>query len=94
MVLHGIEEVERFFREVVAERTVFEATVTEVRALDERRIVVEGRMRWMDEDHVLRDDPAVWALQLDEGLLRRSTPVRSVAEAEALLSAAPHDTLS
>jgi hypothetical protein len=87
-ILRGSEEVAHFLREVVAERPLYEVTIANVRSLDERRIVVECRMRWMEEDHVLRDDPVVWALELEDGLLRRSTPVRTVAEAEALLSAA------
>ena len=87
-VVRGIDEVARFFRDVVAERPLYEVSVSEVRALDDRRVVVESRMRWMDDDRVLRDDPVVWALELEDGLLRRSTPVRTVTEAEALLSAA------
>jgi hypothetical protein len=39
----------------------------------------------MDEDRILRDDPVVWALEFRDGLLRRSTPTHSVAEARALL---------
>jgi hypothetical protein len=87
-VVRGIDELARFLREVIAERAMYEVTVASVRSLDDRRLIVESRMRWMDEDHVLRDDPVVWALELEEGLLRRSTPVRTVSEAEALLSAA------
>jgi hypothetical protein len=90
-VARGIDEVARFLRDVVAERPLYEVTVSEVHALDDRRVVVESRMRWMDEDRVLRDDPVVWAIELEDGLLRRSTPVRTVTEAEALLSAALRD---
>lgn len=90
-VLEGSEAVARFFHEVVAERSVFEAIVSDIHALDDRRVIVEGRMRWMDEDRILRDDPVVWALEFEDGLLRRSTPGRSVTEAEALLSSAPRD---
>jgi hypothetical protein len=93
-VLRGIDEVARFFHGVVAERSIFELLAAEVRSLDDRRVVVEGRMRWMDEDRVLRDDPVVWALEFEDGLLRRSTPVRTVAEAEALLSGAPRDDVT
>ena len=87
-VLRGAQDVARFLHEVVAERPLYEVSISRLRALDERRIVAEGRMRWMEEDRVLRDDPVVWALELEEGLLRRSTPVRTASEAEALLSAA------
>jgi SnoaL-like domain len=87
-VVRGVDELGRFLRDVVAERSMYEVTIAAVRSLDERRFIVESRMRWMDDDRVLRDDPVVWALELDDGLLRRSTPVRTVPEAEALLSAA------
>jgi hypothetical protein len=87
-VLRGVEELETYLRGVVDTRPLYEVTVAEVRALDERRLIVESRMRWMDDDRVLRDDPVVWALELEDGLLRRSTPTRTVPEAEALLSAA------
>lgn len=88
-MLEGSEAVARFLHEVVAERSVFEAVVSEVHPLDDRRVVVEGRMRWMDEERVLRDDPVVWALEFEGGLLRRSIAGRSVTEAQALLTAMP-----
>jgi SnoaL-like domain len=91
-VLRGVEELQTYLRGVVDERPLYEVTLAEVRALDERRLIVDSRMRWMDEERVLRDDPVVWALELEEGLLRRSTPVRTVPEAEALLSAAGAET--
>jgi hypothetical protein len=91
-VARGVDEIARYFREVLAERPIYEVSVAEVRSLDDRRVVVEGRMRWMDDDRVLRDDPVVWALELEDGLLRRSTAVRTVTEAEALLSAAPRSS--
>ena len=91
-VVRGIDEIASYLREVIAERPIYEVSVAEVRSLDDRRVVVEGRMRWMDDEHVLRDDPVVWALELEEGLLRRSTAVRTVTEAEALLSAAARDS--
>jgi hypothetical protein len=90
-VVRGVDEIARYLREVIAERPIYEVSVAEIRSLDARRVVVEGRMRWMDDDHVLRDDPVVWALELEDGLLRRSTAVRTVTEAEALLSASPRD---
>jgi hypothetical protein len=56
------------------------------RPLDDERIVVEGRMRWMDEERILRDDPVIWALEFREGRLRRSMSAQTVLEAEALLA--------
>jgi hypothetical protein len=59
--------------------------------IDGERIVVEGRLRWMDEERVLRDDPMIWALEFRDGLLYRSRPAHSVLEAEALLTAPPRE---
>ena len=74
----------------VADR-FFETHPDVFRPIDEERIVVEGRMRWMDDERVLRDDPMIWALEFRDGLLYRSTPAHSVLEAEALLTAPPRE---
>ncbi len=84
-VLCGRDAVLRFVEEASLTRGVYQATAVAYRPLDEERVIVEGRMRWMDEDRILRDDPVVWALEFRDGLLRRSTPTHSVAEARALL---------
>lgn len=66
---------------------VFEATDERYVPLDDERVVVEGRLRWMDEeDRTLRDEPAIWAIEFHDGLLFRSVAARSIAEAEALLA--------
>ena len=65
----------------------FETHPEVFRPIDDYRVVVEGRLRWMDEDRILRDDPLVWAFEFRDGLLYRSTPAQSVLEAEALLAA-------
>jgi hypothetical protein len=39
-------------------------------ALDEERIVVAGRMRWIEDERVIRDD---WAIEFRAGLLPRSS---------------------
>ena len=70
-----------------SEAPVFEATDERYVTLDDERVVVEGRLRWMDEGRTLRDEPAIWALEFRDGLLYRSVAVRSVAEAEAFLTA-------
>ena len=31
--------------------------------LDDDRVIVEGRLRWIDDERVIRDDPVVWALE-------------------------------
>jgi hypothetical protein len=69
---------------------LFETSAEVFDPLDETRIVVEGRIRWLDEERVLRDDPMVWALEFSDGLLRRSTPAHSVIEAKTILAAREH----
>jgi len=86
-VLHGRDEVVAFVEEISGR--FYESHADVFRPLDEDRVVIEGRMRWMDEQRILRDDPMIWALEFRDGLLFRSTPAHSVLEAEALLSAAP-----
>jgi hypothetical protein len=85
-VLRGRDAVARFLEELGG--SFVEAHPEVFRPIDGERIVVEGRQRWMDEEHILRDDPLVWALEFRDGLLYRSTPTQSVLEAEALLAAA------
>jgi ketosteroid isomerase-like protein len=86
-VLRGRDAVAAFVEETA---TRFHETHPDVfRPLDDERIVVEGRMRWMDDERILRDDPVILALEFRDGLLYRSTPAQSVLEAQALLSAQP-----
>lgn len=84
-VLRGRDAVLAFAREQSSH--LFESTAEVFAPLDETRIVVEGRIRWLDDERVLRDDPAVWALEFCDGLLRRSTPTHSVLEAKMILAA-------
>lgn len=71
-----------------AQAPVFEAVADLYHPLDDERVVVEGRLRWMDgDDRTLRDEPAIWAIEFRDGLLHRSISVRSLAEGEALLAA-------
>jgi hypothetical protein len=86
-ILRGRDAVAAFLEETAAR---FHETHPDVfRPLDDERIVVEGRMRWMDEDRILRDDPVIWALEFRDGLLFRSTPTQSLLAAHALLTAPP-----
>jgi hypothetical protein len=88
-VLRSRDEVAAFVDEIAGR---FYETLAEVfRPLDDRRIVIEGRMRWMDDQRVLRDDPMIWALEFRDGLVWRSTPAHSVLEAETILAASPRD---
>ncbi len=87
-VLRGRTAVVAFARE--QSDRLFETNAEVFEPLDETRIVVEGRIRWLDEERVLRDDPIVWALEFSDGLLRRSTPAHSVMEAKMILAAREH----
>ena len=57
--------------------------------LDEDRVVVEGRIRWIDDERVIRDDPVTWAMEFRDGLLVRVIPARTLVEAETILGGAP-----
>jgi ketosteroid isomerase-like protein len=84
-VLRGRDEAAAFLDETAGRFIEF---VTETyRPLDGERLILEGRLRWIDDERVLRDDPLILALAFRDGLLWRSTPAQSVAEAEAILSA-------
>jgi hypothetical protein len=84
--LRGRDEIVAFADEIAGR--FYEAHPEVFRPLDETRIVIEGRIRWMDDDRVLRDDPMIWAFEFRDGLLFRSAPAHSLLEAEAILSAA------
>lgn len=86
-VVQGRDEVTRFIRETVS-ASLYEANAERYVPLDDRRVVVEGRMRWIDEQRVIRDDPVVWALEFEDGLLIRFVPARTIVEAETLLGVA------
>jgi ketosteroid isomerase-like protein len=88
-VLRGREAVQEFIDEMG--RRFYESHPDVFRPVDDDRIVVEGRMRWMDDDRVLRDDPMIWALEFRDGLLYRSTPAQSLLEAQSLLAARPRE---
>lgn len=83
--LHGREAVSELL-DRRAEAPVYEAVDERYHPLDDERVVVEGRLRWMDA-RTLRDDPVIWAIEFRDGLLYRSIAVRSLAEAEAVLAA-------
>jgi hypothetical protein len=85
-VVHGREQVGTFISEAVAPN-LYEAATQLYTPLDDRRVIVEGRMRWIDEDRVIRDDPVVWALEFRDGLLLRFVAARTTLDAEAILGA-------
>lgn len=84
-VLRGRDEVLRFLEHEFPRR-LWDTAVHRCRQLAEDRVAVEGRIRWMDDDRVLRDDPRIWALEFRDGLLLRSIPADTIDEAEAVLA--------
>jgi ketosteroid isomerase-like protein len=88
--LRGKGEVARFLEELPTRFALYQSVAEEFTAVDDDRVIVEGRLRWMDDDRVLRDDPVIWAFEFREGLLFRSTSARSVSEAQAILAAGAH----
>lgn len=85
LVLEGKDEFVRFVEQTLV-GVLREVATTTYRPLDETNIVVEGRIRWMDEERVLRDDPVTWAISFEDGLLRRFVSARTLVEAETALS--------
>lgn len=88
-VVRGREQLIRFLEEEFR-RHLWEAVAQVFRPLDANRVIVEGRVRWFDDEHVLRDDSRIWALEFSDGLLLLSAPARNTIEAEMILSASQH----
>lgn len=84
LVLEGKAESGEFMREVLPD-SLYEATTSAYLPLDDNRIVVEGRIRWIDQERVIRDDPVTWAMEFRDGLLVRFIPARTQVEAETIL---------
>jgi ketosteroid isomerase-like protein len=85
-ILRGRDEVAAFLAEMPTAFPLYQSSAETFEAVDENSVIVEGRMRWMDHTRVLRDDPMIWALEFRDDLLLRSTPARSVGEAQAILT--------
>ncbi len=86
VVVEGRADFARFVEETLA-RSLYQAAADVYRPLDDRCVVVEGRLRWIDDDQVMRDDPVTWALEFEDGLLVRFVPARTPLEAETILAA-------
>ena len=84
LVLEGKDEVLQHIQETIADN-LYEATTTTYLPIDEHRIVVEGRLRWIDDERVIRDDPVTWAMEFRDELLTRFIPARTQLEAETML---------
>lgn len=85
LVVEGKDDFVRFVEHTLS-GVLREVATTSYRALDENNVVVEGRIRWMDEERVLRDDPVTWAISFEDGLLRKFVSARTLVEAETVLS--------
>lgn len=83
-VVHGKDEFIRYVHDTLAS-SLYEASVSSFQALDDDRVVVEGRVRWIDDDRVIRDDSVIWAMEFRDGLLARIIPARTAVEAETIL---------
>jgi len=88
LVLEGKREVMQHIQDELAGK-LYEATTYDFLPIDEDRIVVEGRIRWIDDERVIRDDPVTWAMEFRDGLLARFIPARTQIEAETILGAPP-----
>ena len=83
--VHGRADVIRFIEAEVAPN-LFEAASDVFSAIDDERVIVEGRLRWIDDERIIRDDPVIWAVEFRDGLLLRFVPARTMLEAEAVLA--------
>jgi hypothetical protein len=90
LVVEGRENFAQFVEETLG-RSLYQASADIYRPLDERCVVVEGRLRWTDDEQVMRDDPVTWALEFEDDLLVRFVPARTPLEAETIL-ATPRDS--
>jgi SnoaL-like domain len=88
LVIEGREAVTRFIQEIVA-ASLYEVVPDVYTPLDDERVIVEGRMRWIDEERVIRDDPVVWAMEFRDELVLRFVPARTAIDAETILLASP-----
>ena len=85
--MHGRTEVIQFIRDAVAP-SLYDAAVEVYAPIDADRVIAEGRLRWIDEERVIRDDPVVWALEFRDELLLRFVAARTTLAAEAILGLA------
>lgn len=90
LVVEGREDFAQFVEETLS-RSLYHASADVYRPLDERCVVVEGRLRWADDEQVMRDDPVTWALEFEDDLLVRFVSARTPLEAETIL-ATPRDS--
>ncbi len=87
LVFEGKDELVRFVQDTLSD-SLYEASTTTYLPIDDGRVVVEGRIRWIDDERVIRDDPVTWAMEFRDDLLLRLIPARTLVEAETILGAA------
>ncbi len=85
-IIHGRAEMEEFARSVISARRAHEITVDTIEPLDDDAVVALGRLFISDERGV-SDARVGWLMFFEDGMLRRSVLVDSIAQARALLSA-------
>ena len=85
--MHGRADVVAFIEETVAP-SLYDASVEVYTSIDADRVIAEGRLRWIDDERVIRDDPVVWALEFRDELLLRFVAARTTLAAEAILGVA------
>jgi hypothetical protein len=86
VLVEGKDAFARFVEENLAP-SLYDATASVFVPIDDARIVVEGRLRWIDDERVIRDDPVTWAMEFRDELLARFIPARTRVEAETILGA-------
>ena len=84
-VVEGRANAASFIQETVA-NSLYEAVTDVYTPLDDDRVIIEGRIRWIDDERIIRDDPVVWAMEFRDGLLLRFVPARTTIEAETILA--------
>ena len=82
--IHGRRELEEFARSVIAERRAHEITIDTIEQLAEDAVVALGRL-FLSDDRGVRDVPVGWLMFFEDGMLRRSWLVDSVAAARVAL---------
>jgi hypothetical protein len=81
----GRESYVAYMQQRLSDSTVRDVKASSFHPVDERRIVVSGRLRWSNPGGGFRDSPVSWVLEFDEGLLKRSRHAPTLEEGLALL---------
>jgi len=85
-IIHGRAEMEEFARSVISTRRAHEITVDTIEQLDDDAVVALGRL-FVSDSRGVSDARVGWLMLFEDGMLRRSLLVDSVASARAALDA-------